>query len=96
MNTTNQTRREIMKLAWGLFRAEANGPNPRTFADALAGAWRWIKGAAARLAAAPRWTQGTQARTVSFGTMLQSPIRRRVGSGWSAYKAERVTAAVGA
>lgn len=96
MKTTNETRREIMDLAWGLFRAEVNGPNPRTFADALAGAWRWVKRTAANLAAAPHWAQGSHARTVSFGTMLQSPIRRRVGSGWSAYKAERVTAAVGA
>lgn len=92
MNTTNETRREVMALAWGLFRADP----VRTFADALAGAWRWVKGRAARIANAPRWTQGSQGRTVSFGTMLQSPIRRRVGSGWSAYKAERITAAMGA
>lgn len=89
--TTNETRREIMALAWGLFRADP----ARTFADALAGAWRWIKGHAARVAANAVWLARAAGRTVAFGSMLQSPIRRRVGNGWSAYKAELTTARVG-
>ena len=91
MNTTNQTRRDVMATAWGLFRADP----ARTFADALAGAWRWIKASAARLAANAAWLARVAGRTVSYGSMLQSPIRRRVGNGWSAYKAEAVTSSMG-
>lgn len=95
MNTLTETRREIMVTAWALFRAEAGGPNPRTFADALAGAWRWVKGRAVRLADHAAWMARAAGRTIVFGSMLQSPIRRQVGQGWNAYKAERVTSLVG-
>ncbi|MES2343657.1 MAG: hypothetical protein V4597_18465 [Pseudomonadota bacterium] len=64
-----------MRLAWGLYRAELSGPSPRTFADALAGSWRWYKRGATRSASAPAWVKGRPAH-VSFGSMLQSPIRR--------------------
>ena len=89
--TTNATRREIMVTAWGLFRADpALG-----FADALAGAWRWVRGRAARVADHAAWMARAAGRTVVFGSMLQSPIRRQVGQGWSAYKAEHVTSTFG-
>ena len=89
--TTNETRREVMATAWDLFRsAPADG-----FAAALAGAWRWVKGRAARLADHAAWMARAAGRTVVFGSMLQSPIRRQVGHGWSAYKAERTTARLG-
>jgi hypothetical protein len=68
--------RDLMALAWDLYRSELHGPEPRTFADALAGAWRWMKRKAERIAADPRWAKGSRPRTVAFGTMLQSPIRR--------------------
>lgn len=75
MNTERrEILREVMQTAWGLFRAEAGR---RTFADALAGAWRWVKKSAAANAA---WAARNSGRTVSFGTMLQSPIRRSLGS----------------
>ncbi len=49
MTTTNETRRRVMTMAWGLYReAVAQGDRLYTFAKALAGAWRFIK----RLAAA--------------------------------------------
>lgn len=67
--------RELMEMAWGLFRAEQHGSDPRTFADALAGSWQWFKRCAARLASAPAWVKSRPAH-VSFGSMLQSPIRR--------------------
>lgn len=90
MNTATETRREVMLLAWGLYRAELHGANPRSFANALAGAWRWIKGAAARAAAAPRWAKGAQPRHVSFGSMLASPIRRGLsGQAYAGVKAAR-------
>jgi hypothetical protein len=49
--------KNIMDLAWGLYRAELNGPCPRTFANALSGAWAWTKRQAA--AAKPAWANGT-------------------------------------
>ena len=73
----NQLRR-IMLLAWGLYRAEKDGPNPRTFADALAGAWRFIRRAAHT--SAPAWAKGSHPRHVRFGSMVQSPIRRSLGN----------------
>ncbi|WP_269514902.1 hypothetical protein [Brevundimonas subvibrioides] len=49
MTTTNQTRRHVMNMAWGLYReAVAQGDRLYTFPQALAGAWRFVK----RLAAA--------------------------------------------
>lgn len=80
--------KEVMHLAWSLYRAELNGPSPRTFSDALTGAWRWMKGNVARAAQQPRWAQGSRPRTVSFGTMLQSPIRRSMtGQAFSGVRA---------
>lgn len=83
MNTTNQTRRDVMATAWGLFRADP----ARTFADALAGAWRWIKASAARLAANTAWLARVGGRTVSYGSTLQSPIRRSLSGPYAATRA---------
>jgi len=74
MKTTTQTRRDVMNLAWALFRAEVNRPSPRTFADALAGAWRFFKRQAERIA--PKWATGSQPRHVRLGSMIRSPIAR--------------------
>lgn len=74
--TPNQIRREVMMMAWGLYRAEANGPNPRTFADALAGAWRWVKKAAERAVEAAAWMARHAGRTVYFGRQIGSPTYR--------------------
>lgn len=68
--------RDVMALAWSLYRAELNGPNPRTFADALAGAWRWTKRADERRASAPAWTRASGPAHVALRSMVQSPIRR--------------------
>lgn len=91
--------KDLMNLAWSLFRAEQNGPNPRTFADALAGAWQWTKSRAERVAANQRWLNRASGREVSFGSMLQSPIRRsltgQVYAGRRAWEAGRVTTSVG-
>lgn len=87
MTTTNQTRREIMQTAWGLFRADP----ARTFADALAGAWRWVRASAARMAANGAWLARVAGRTVSYGSTLQSPIRRSLGG--QTYAATRAGAA---
>jgi hypothetical protein len=43
MTTANNTRRDVMNIAWSLFREAAKSGEPRTFADALTGAWRWLK-----------------------------------------------------
>jgi len=64
--------RDLMTLAWGLFRADRS----RGFADALTGAWRWMKRRGERAATVPSWAKGTHSRTAILGSMLQSPIRR--------------------
>lgn len=90
MTAATETRRQVMLLAWSLYRAELRGANPRTFADALAGAWRWVKNTAARIAAAPRWAKGAQPRHVSFGSMLASPIRRSLtGQAYAGVRARQ-------
>lgn len=66
--------RHIMQLAWGLFRAEQGGPNPRTFADALAGAWRFRKRTAEWDAL--RWLDEPQPRHIRFRSTSSSPIRQ--------------------
>lgn len=71
--------KDVMEMAWSLFRAEQHSPDPRTFADALAGSWRWFKGRAARMASQPKWAASPRAAPVAFKSMLQSPIRRSLG-----------------
>ncbi|MDP3406595.1 MAG: hypothetical protein Q8S03_18040 [Brevundimonas sp.] len=39
----NKTRQSVMNVAWCLFREAAKAGEARTFADALKGAWRWVK-----------------------------------------------------
>lgn len=80
-----------MATAWSFFRADP----ARTFADALAGAWAWIKGAARRAADNAAWMARLAGRNVALSSMLQSPVRRQVGSAWHAYKAELTTARMG-
>ena len=38
MKTINETRRRVIALAWEPYRMNRNAPDPRTFANALAGA----------------------------------------------------------
>lgn len=71
--------RDVMEMAWSLYRAELKGPSPRTFANALAGSWVWYKGREARLAKAPAWAKATGPRQLSLRSMLQSSIRRDLG-----------------
>lgn len=77
---SNQTRREVMLMAWSLYRAEADGPSPRTFSDALAGAWRWVKRAAERTAEAAAWIRQARGKHVRFASMIKSPTRRTLAS----------------
>lgn len=52
MTTTNEVRSHVMAIAWGLYQqAEEDGDRRYTFAQALAGAWRFSKRA---VAAAPK------------------------------------------
>lgn len=55
--TTKETRRSVMTVAWSLFRTAAENDEPRTFSDALAGAWRWVKKLANMKR--PAWPQGS-------------------------------------
>ena len=83
-----QTLRTIMRLAWGLYRAELRGPSPRTFSDALSGAWRWTNAAAARAAKAPTWAKCRTAQNVAFAPLTRSPIERALtGQKYAAVRA---------
>jgi hypothetical protein len=66
-----------MAMAWGLYRAELNGPDPRTFADALAGAWRVRK--RSEVWGALPWADRSRPRHLRIRSMVQSPIRRSLG-----------------
>lgn len=71
MSATHRTfLRELMQLAWGLFRTDRT----RAFADCLAGAWRWAKASPERRAANQRWA--FRRTHVAYGSLVQSPIRR--------------------
>jgi anti-sigma factor ChrR (cupin superfamily) len=98
MKTTNQTRRDVMQVAWGLFRSDANSANPRSFADALTGAWRWVKNLAKL--AVPAWAKGGQVRHIRLRSMVTSPIARSLTgqayAGLNAASAGYVTSRFGA
>lgn len=92
MNTDRrQTLRDVMETAWSLYRAELRGPTPITFAKALAGAWAWVKGRAARAAANAAWVRRNIGRTVAFGSLVASPIRRSLSG--QAYAGDRARSA---
>jgi len=97
MNTPHrETLRKIMVTAWGLFRADP----ARGFADALAGAWRWVKRAADRAAEAAAWMRRARGKNVRFGSMVQSPIRRATAAqpyaGAAFARANYLTSRIGA
>lgn len=74
--TTNETRRSVMNMAWGLFReAVATGDRRYTFAQALAGAWRFMK----RLAAMKPLSSRARNGVVHFSSTIRSPIIQRQG-----------------
>jgi hypothetical protein len=77
MQITNETRRSVMKVAWSLFREAAKAQDPRTFADALSGAWRFIK----RMAAAkkPAWMKSNSGRVELRSPIAGSAVARRYG-----------------
>lgn len=70
MTTATETRRSVMKVAWSLFREAAKAGERRAFADALAGAWRWIKKLATTKR--PTWSRA--------GGVARSAIGRRYGA----------------
>lgn len=70
MTTANETRRHVMNMAWGLYRdAACAGDRLYTFAQALAGAWRFMKRLAASRPALPAFRS----------PVARSPIARRYG-----------------
>jgi hypothetical protein len=71
MKTTTETRRSVMTVAWCLFRTAADAGEPRSFADALSGAWRWVK----KLATVKRtsWSRGSG--------VARSAVVRHYGAG---------------
>lgn len=72
MSDTRKTfLRELMALAWSLYRSDP----ARTFADALAGAWRWTKARTQRQAGNAAWMKRHKSG-VAYGSLIGSPIRR--------------------
>lgn len=99
MNTRHRTNlRHVMQVAWGLYRAELHGPDPRTFADALAGAWRFRK-RSTNWERTP-WADTPRPRHLVLRSMVQSPIRRGLsGHPYASTRAARagyVTSRIGA
>lgn len=99
MTTTNERReilRRVMNTAWALYRADP----ARGFASALAGAWNWVKRAAARAAENAAWARRNTGRQVRFGSVVASPIRRaltgRAYAGANASSAGYITSRIGA
>ena len=90
MTVTNQTRREIMSLAWGLYRSDQGpGRGNRSFADALAGAWRFHKRQAA--SKPPRWARGRGPRIVHFTPSAVSAGDRALqGQPWARAKSFQI------
>ena len=97
MQITNETRRQVMITAWDFYLTDLRSSHPRTFAYALAGAWRFIKELAA--VKLPHWARGAGRRTVQFGSLIQSPTDRsltgKAYAGWRSHKAAYTTARVG-
>ncbi|MDI1365810.1 MAG: hypothetical protein PSX79_13285 [bacterium] len=98
MIVNNQTRREVMELAWDLFRSALGTADARSFADALKGAWRYMKKMATWQP--PKWARGSGARTVQLSpTLYRSPIARALqGQAYAsnkAHKAAYMTARLG-
>lgn len=79
--------RSVMQMAWSLYRAELSGPTPRTFADALSGAWGWFKARADRIANGPTWAKGARPMHLPMRSMLQSPIRRGLSGPYAGARA---------
>jgi hypothetical protein len=100
MTITNETRREIMLLAWRKFRYERAKSAAYSFAEALRHAWVWTKGAPAREAAQRFWEATPVKRVLRLRSAVRSPIARSLtGQRYAArcdYEAAYTTAQVGA
>ena len=73
--TANENRRRVMLLAWDLYR-----DGGRTFADALRGSWKFIKGlpkAAAAFLSRARQSGGHLRLSPS---LIQSPMQRVIST----------------
>jgi hypothetical protein len=69
--------RKVMVLARELYRTDLRSSHPRTFADALAGAWRWTKRAAQRATETAVWVRTVKANGGQLSpSLIRSPIRR--------------------
>ena len=83
MIVTNEKRRSIMQLAWACYRSDQGpGRGNLSFAEHLAGSWRWHKRQAA--SKPPRWARGGKPRFVHFTNAAYSPADRALqGQPWA-------------
>lgn len=94
-DTRRSYLRRIMGLAWDLFRSDPG----RTFADALRGAWKFIRGMA-KTAAAFR-SRACGARHIMLSpSLIRSPNERATSTQFRAGDADRhaarITSRIGA
>ena len=99
LSAANQTRRDVMLLAWSKFRYERRRATGFTFAAALRHAWAWIKGEAVRVAAKATRDTMPARRVVHLRSVLRSPIDRaqagQAHAGARAFKAAYTTTQFG-
>jgi hypothetical protein len=74
MKITNETRREVMTLAWRKFRVQRKRGDPWRFPACLKGAWAWVKGAEDR-EAIQREQEAKQMRLANLRARAVVPIR---------------------
>ena len=95
MTVTNETRRRIMSLTWDLFRTDGE----RTFADALRGAWKFIRGLAKTAAQFCGRARGARHIMLSR-SLIRSPNQRATSTqryaGAVDLRAARITSRLGA
>jgi hypothetical protein len=88
----NETRRNVMLMAWSFKRSEPG----RTFADCLRGAWRFSKRMAETAAAFMRRARAAGGQVRFTRSLIRSPLARKLGPGSRAdYAASYTTAVVG-
>jgi hypothetical protein len=89
MTFNNQTRREVMLLAWDLHRTYPD----RGFADCVRGAWKFTKKLGAK--PIPKWAGRRGARRVAFSSSLIITPIGRASARRADWHAARTTSRLG-
>lgn len=92
----NETRRNVMQMAWSFFReARANGES-RSFADCLRGAWAFSKRLAQTAGQFMARARRAGGRVRLSPSLIRSPLGRSLGHGTQRdFQAAYLTARIG-